>query len=43
MARLGARTGARGASIPKRVHLVGAGGVHLSAIGQILLAREATR
>ena len=27
------------ATIPKRVHLVGAGGVHLSAIGQILLAR----
>ena len=30
---------AEGAAIPKRVHLVGAGGVHLSAIGQILLAR----
>ena len=30
---------ADGAAIPKRVHLVGAGGVHLSAIGQILLAR----
>ena len=30
---------ATGAEIPKRVHLVGAGGVHLSAIGQILLAR----
>ena len=27
------------ATIPKRVHLVGAGGVHLSAIGQILLTR----
>ncbi len=30
---------ATGAEIPRRVHLVGAGGVHLSAIGQILLAR----
>ena len=30
---------ADGAAIPRRVHLVGAGGVHLSAIGQILLAR----
>ena len=39
MARLGSRAGASGAPIPKRVHLVGAGGVHLSAIGQILLAR----
>ncbi len=29
----------RSGAIPKRVHLVGAGGVHLSAIGQILLAR----
>lgn len=28
-----------GASIPKRVHLVGAGGIHMSAIGQILLNR----
>lgn len=28
-----------GAEIPKRVHLVGAGGVHMSAIGQILLQR----
>ena len=30
---------AESAAIPKRVHLVGAGGVHLSAIGQILLGR----
>ena len=29
----------RSGAIPRRVHLVGAGGVHLSAIGQILLAR----
>jgi UDP-N-acetylmuramate--alanine ligase len=28
-----------GETIPKRVHLVGAGGVHMSAIGQILLQR----
>ena len=28
-----------GNSIPSRVHLVGAGGVHMSAIGQILAAR----
>ena len=39
MARLGSRAGASDAPIPKRVHLVGAGGVHVSAIGQILLAR----
>jgi len=32
------RTG-NGSEIPKRVHLVGAGGVHMSAIGQILLQR----
>ena len=31
--------GGAGASIPSRVHLVGAGGVHMSAIGQILRAR----
>ncbi len=29
----------RSGAIPRRVHLVGAGGVHLSAIGQILLTR----
>ncbi len=29
----------RSGAIPRRVHLIGAGGVHLSAIGQILLAR----
>ena len=29
----------RSGAIPRRVHLVGAGGVHLSAIGQVLLAR----
>lgn len=28
-----------GNGIPKRVHLVGAGGIHMSAIGQILLQR----
>ena len=31
-----------GNAIPPRVHLVGAGGVHMSAIGQILLARGHT-
>ncbi|MDA1003543.1 MAG: UDP-N-acetylmuramate--L-alanine ligase [Chloroflexi bacterium] len=28
-----------GNEIPRRVHLIGAGGVHMSAIGQILIAR----
>jgi UDP-N-acetylmuramate--alanine ligase len=28
-----------GTTIPRRVHLVGAGGMHMSAIGEILLAR----
>ena len=28
-----------GSAIPQRVHLVGAGGMHMSAIGEILLAR----
>ena len=37
--RGGPRSGPRSGAIPRRVHLVGAGGVHLSAIGQILLAR----
>jgi len=31
-----------GNGIPKRVHLVGAGGIHMSAIGQILLQRGHT-
>ncbi len=31
--------GQNGNGIPKRVHLVGAGGIHMSAIGQILLQR----
>lgn len=39
MTRSKPRGRAAGASIPRRVHLVGAGGVHLSAIGQILLER----
>ena len=39
MTRSRPRGRATGATIPKRVHLVGAGGVHLSAIGQILLER----
>lgn len=34
-----AHAGAPAPAIPLRVHLVGAGGMHLSAIGQILLAR----
>ena len=29
----------KGRAIPQRVHLVGAGGMHMSAIGEILLAR----
>ena len=33
------RNGNGGVAIPQRVHLVGAGGVHMSAIGQILAAR----
>jgi hypothetical protein len=32
-----------GNGIPKRVHLVGAGGIHMSAIGQILLQRGHSR
>ena len=39
MASLKSGARPRSAAIPRRVHLVGAGGVHLSAIGQILLAR----
>lgn len=39
MTRSRSRGRAAVAAIPRRVHLVGAGGVHLSAIGQILLAR----
>ena len=34
--------GQNGNGIPKRVHLVGAGGIHMSAIGQILLQRGHT-
>ena len=40
--RLPSRTDRRGGAdraIPSRVHLVGAGGMHMSAIGQILLGR----
>ena len=39
MTRSRSRGRAAVAAIPRRVHLVGAGGAHLSAIGQILLAR----
>jgi UDP-N-acetylmuramate--alanine ligase len=39
MAKLRPRTESGTPSIPQRVHLVGAGGIHMSAIGQILLAR----
>ena len=42
MARLRSRAGDGGAPIevaPHQVHLVGAGGIHMSAIGQILLQR----
>ena len=42
MARLTSRAernGSNGGAIPSHVHLVGAGGIHMSAIGQILLAR----
>lgn len=39
MASLKSDTQSRNGSIPHRIHLIGAGGVHLSAIGQILLAR----
>jgi UDP-N-acetylmuramate--alanine ligase len=39
MARLRNRPEQGAASIPQRVHLVGAGGMHMSAIGTILLAR----
>jgi len=37
--RLKQRPASSGQLIPHRVHLVGAGGMHMSAIGQILLAR----
>ena len=43
--RLRPRTAASGQhdqAVPARVHLVGAGGMHMSAIGQILLARGHT-
>ena len=40
MVRLRSRSDRNGsASIPRRVHLVGAGGIHMSAIGQILRNR----
>ena len=39
MVRLRSRSDGGTSSIPQRVHLVGAGGIHMSAIGQILLAR----
>ncbi|MBM4416453.1 MAG: UDP-N-acetylmuramate--L-alanine ligase [Chloroflexi bacterium] len=39
MARLRTRSESDGGAIPQRVHLVGAGGMHMSAIGTILLAR----
>ncbi|MFN8584829.1 MAG: UDP-N-acetylmuramate--L-alanine ligase [Dehalococcoidia bacterium] len=39
MVRLKARSESNGFTIPQRVHLIGAGGMHMSAIGQILLAR----
>jgi UDP-N-acetylmuramate--alanine ligase len=41
MVRLKSRPGrnGNGEAIPQRVHLVGAGGMHMSAIGEILLAR----
>jgi UDP-N-acetylmuramate--alanine ligase len=39
MARLRPRADGGTPSIPQRVHLVGAGGIHMSAIGQILLQR----
>ncbi len=39
MARLRTRPEQGGEAIPQRVHLVGAGGMHMSAIGTILLAR----
>lgn len=39
MVRLKSRADQNGAAIPQRVHLIGAGGMHMSAIGQILLAR----
>lgn len=42
MVRLRARSDADSPSIPERVHLVGAGGIHMSAIGQILLERGHT-
>ncbi len=39
MVRLKSKPERNGQVIPERVHLVGAGGMHMSAIGQILLAR----
>ncbi|MGE0134634.1 MAG: UDP-N-acetylmuramate--L-alanine ligase [Dehalococcoidia bacterium] len=39
MVRLKSRTDQDGFAIPHRVHLIGAGGMHMSAIGQVLLAR----
>jgi UDP-N-acetylmuramate--alanine ligase len=39
MAILKRATNGNGSAIPRRVHLVGAGGMHISAIGEILLAR----
>ncbi|MGE0228612.1 MAG: UDP-N-acetylmuramate--L-alanine ligase [Dehalococcoidia bacterium] len=39
MVRLKSRADQGGFAIPHRVHLIGAGGMHMSAIGQILLAR----
>ena len=42
MVRIRSRADGATPAIPQRVHLVGAGGIHMSAIGQILLARGHT-
>lgn len=42
MVRIRTRADGGTPSIPQHVHLVGAGGIHMSAIGQILLARGHT-
>ncbi|MFN8638196.1 MAG: Mur ligase family protein [Dehalococcoidia bacterium] len=42
MVRIRPRSAGGTPSIPRRVHLVGAGGIHMSAIGQILLERGHT-